>query len=51
MGWDRTCDAVDHGVGGRETRRDAVVAGLARRRGIEDRPSPTWRIASAVRFG
>ena len=24
-----TGDAVDHGVGGRETRRDQVVAGLA----------------------
>jgi hypothetical protein len=24
-----TGDAVDHGVGGRETRRDLVVAGLA----------------------
>jgi hypothetical protein len=24
-----TCDAVDHGVGGRETRCDLVVAGLA----------------------
>jgi hypothetical protein len=33
-----TCDAVDNGVGGRETRRDLVVAGLAQHDPGDRRP-------------
>jgi hypothetical protein len=33
-----TGDAVDHGVGGRETRRDLVVAGLAQHDPGDRRP-------------
>src|SRR5204863_1953170 len=35
---DLTGDAVDHGVGGRETRRDLVVAGLAQHDPGDRRP-------------